>query len=91
MQPDERQDLAEHGVIADISGVFVDAGGEPVDGRICNRMIGIDATQMHAIPEVIAIVYGAAKAPAVRAAVRGGLVNALVTHASLARTLIGEG
>jgi DNA-binding transcriptional regulator LsrR (DeoR family) len=54
-------------------------------------MIGIDAAQMQAIPEVIAIVYGAAKAPAVRAAVRGGLVNALVTHASLARTLIGEG
>jgi DNA-binding transcriptional regulator LsrR (DeoR family) len=90
MQPDECQDLAEHGVIADISGVFVDAGGEPVDGRICNRMIGIDATQMHAIPEVIAIVYGIAKAPAARAAVRGGLVDALVTHASLARTLLGD-
>ena len=56
---------------ADISGVFVDAAGEPVDGRATDRMIGIDAAQMHAIPEVIAIVYGAAKAPAARAAVRG--------------------
>jgi DNA-binding transcriptional regulator LsrR (DeoR family) len=27
----------------------------------------------------------------VRAAVGGGLVNALVTHASLARTLLGDG
>ena len=53
-------------------------------------MIGIDATQMQAIPEVVAIVYGIAKAPAARAAVRGGLVDALVTHASLARTLIGD-
>ena len=46
---------------------------------------------MQAIPEVLAIAYGKAKAPAVRAAVRGGLVNGLVTHASLARTLLGDG
>jgi DNA-binding transcriptional regulator LsrR (DeoR family) len=91
MRPEECEDLGARGVIADISGVFVDAAGAPVEGPVSARMIGIDAAQMQAIPEVIAIVYGAAKASAVRAAVRGGLVNALVTHASLARTLIGEG
>jgi DNA-binding transcriptional regulator LsrR (DeoR family) len=91
MQPEEREHLSECGVIGDISGVFVDAEGAPVEGRISNRMIGIDAVQMKAVPEVIAIVYGTAKAPAARAAIRGGLVNALVTHTSLARTLLGDG
>ena len=92
MRPEEREDLGAHGVIADVSGVFVDAAGAPVDGpaqrpddRHRRRP---DARRS---PRSIAIVYGVAKAPAARAAVRGGLVNALVTHASLARTLIGEG
>ena len=53
-------------------------------------MIGIDAEQMQTIPEVLAIAYGIAKAGAVRAAVRGGLVNALVTHAALAHALLAD-
>jgi DNA-binding transcriptional regulator LsrR (DeoR family) len=91
MRAEERDELSRSGVIGDISGVFVDAEGAPVEGHLSDRMIGIDARQMQAIPEVLAIAYGRAKAPAVRAAVRGGLVNALVTHASLARTLLGDG
>ena len=71
MGAEEREELSRCGVIGDISGVFVDAEGTPVEGRISDRMIGIDARQMQAIPEVIAIVYGNAKAPAARAAVRG--------------------
>jgi DNA-binding transcriptional regulator LsrR (DeoR family) len=51
-------------------------------------MIGITAEQMRGVPEVIAIVYGGAKVRAVLAAVRGGLVNSLVTHSTLAESLI---
>jgi DNA-binding transcriptional regulator LsrR (DeoR family) len=43
---------------------------------------------MGAIDEVVAIPYGMAKVQAVRAAVRGGLVNGVVTHAPLARALL---
>ena len=64
--------------------MLVDAAGEPVRSGLTERMIGITAEQMRAVPEVIAIVYGMAKVHAVLAAVRGGMVNSLVTHSTLA-------
>ena len=36
------------------------------------------------VPEVVAVVAGASKAPAVRAALKGGLVHGLVVDATLA-------
>jgi len=84
----DRQALVRLGVCADISGVFLSADGEPVQTRLAERMIGIDAEQMRAIPEVIVIPYGMAKVPAVRAALRSGLVGGLVTHTTLAEALL---
>jgi DNA-binding transcriptional regulator LsrR (DeoR family) len=84
----ERRELGRRGVVAEISGVLVDAAGVPVTSDLTERMIGITAEQMRAVPEVIAIVYGTAKVRAVLAAVRGGMVNSLVTHSTLAEELI---
>lgn len=84
----ERAELLARGVCAEISGVLVDAAGEPVRSALTDRMIGITAEQMRGIREVIAIVYGTAKVEAVLAAVRGGMVNSLVTHSTLAQALI---
>jgi DNA-binding transcriptional regulator LsrR (DeoR family) len=52
-------------------------------------MIGISAEQMRAIPDVVVIPYGTAKAPAVHAVLRSGLVSGVVTHSELARRLLG--
>jgi DNA-binding transcriptional regulator LsrR (DeoR family) len=84
----ERRELALLGVCAEISGVLVDSDGAPVPSSLTERMIGITAEQMRAVPEVIAIVYGTAKVDAVLAAVRGGMVDSLVTHSTLAEALI---
>jgi DNA-binding transcriptional regulator LsrR (DeoR family) len=51
-------------------------------------MIGITAEQMRAIPEVIGIVYGLGKVNALLAAVRGGMVNSVVTHSTLAAAML---
>ncbi len=87
----ERAELGRRGVCADVSGVLVDAAGTPVPAALTERMIGITAAQMRAVPEVIAIAYGRAKTRAVLAAVRGGMVNSLVTHSTLAQALITAG
>jgi len=84
----ERGELREAGVCAEVSGVLIDDEGHPVTAPLTERMIGITAAQMRAIPEVIGIVYGLAKARAVLAAVRGGYVDSLVTHSTLATALI---
>jgi DNA-binding transcriptional regulator LsrR (DeoR family) len=86
---DDRQALRSLGVCADISGVFVSAEGEPVPTELAARVISLTADQMRAIPEVIVIPYGIRKAPAVRAALRSGLVDGIVTDAGLARAVLG--
>ena len=84
----DRKALRRLGVCADISGVFLSADGEPVKTDLTERMIGIDAEQMRAIPEVLVIAFGMAKVPAMRAALRSGLVGGVVTHTVLAQALL---
>ncbi|SNR69185.1 sugar-binding transcriptional regulator [Blastococcus mobilis] len=84
----DRQVMRDLGVCADISGIFLSAEGEPVTTELAERMIAISADDMRTIPEVVAIPYGIRKAPAVRAALRSGLVDGIVTHATLARAVL---
>lgn len=87
----EQDRLRAAGVLVDISGVLLDHGGEPVRTDLTDRMIAITAEQMRAIPELIGIAYGEAKAEAVRVAMTGGFVDGLVTHRELAHALLGGG
>lgn len=84
----EQRALHKLGVRAEVSGVLIDLRGTPVRAALTTRMIGVNAAQLRQIPEVIAIAYGPAKAPAVRAALNGGLVRSLVTHRALAEILV---
>ncbi|WP_380166569.1 sugar-binding transcriptional regulator [Jannaschia sp. R86511] len=86
----ERDSLRAGGVRADISGILLDADAVPVRTPLTERMIGITAEQMLAIPEVIAIAYQTSKTEALRLAVRSGLVGGLVTHTAVARELLEQ-
>jgi DNA-binding transcriptional regulator LsrR (DeoR family) len=80
--------LAARGVTAEISGILIDADGQPVSSSLDRRTIGIRAEQLRAIPDVTALAYGAEKAPAVRAALASGMVDGLVTTRDLAAALL---
>ena len=54
-------------------------------------MIVTPGPVLERIPFVLAVAWGVPKSAAVRAAIRGGFVHGLVTHASLARALISAG
>jgi flavin-dependent dehydrogenase len=82
--------LLELGVRAEVSGILIDADGEPVPTPLTERMIGVDAATLSRVPEIIAVAYDATKSRAVLAAVRGGLVNSLITHRSLADALLRD-
>ncbi|CAA9231072.1 MAG: Transcriptional regulator [uncultured Blastococcus sp.] len=84
----DRRLMCDLGVCADISGVFLSAEGEPVTTELAERMVAISAEEMRSIPEMIVIPYGVRKAPAVRAALRSGLIGGMVTHAALAQALL---
>lgn len=84
----EQQQLRDDRVCADVSGVFLDADGRPLRTVLNDRMVAISAAQMAAVPEVIAIPYGTGKHAAVWSAIRSGLVDSLVTHSSMAASLL---
>jgi DNA-binding transcriptional regulator LsrR (DeoR family) len=84
----ERQEMYDLGVRAELCGIQLDAEGNTVTTALTERLIGIDAEGLRAVPEVIAIAYGAPKAQAVRAGLRGGFATSLVTHRGMAWELL---
>jgi DNA-binding transcriptional regulator LsrR (DeoR family) len=86
--PQERDAISALGVCAELAGVFIDGAGRPVATPLDDRMIVTPGPALERIPFVLAAAFGLAKAPAVLAAIRGDMVHGLVTHASLARTLL---
>src|SRR5580692_4105833 len=86
--PAERDAVAALGVCAELAGVFIGEDGRPLPTPLDSRMIVTPGPALEQIPFVLCVAYDVAKSPAVCAAIRGGLVHGLVTHASLARSLL---
>jgi DNA-binding transcriptional regulator LsrR (DeoR family) len=84
----ERREIYDLGVRGELSGVQIDGEGNPVTTPLTDRLIGIDAQQLHAVPDVIAVAYGTAKVDAVHAGIRGGFITSLVTHTAMASGLL---
>ena len=84
----ERREIYDLGVRAELSGVQIDGQGNPVTTPLTDRLVGITAEQLHAVPDVIAVAYGTAKIDAVDAGIRGGFITSLVTHSAMANGLL---
>jgi DNA-binding transcriptional regulator LsrR (DeoR family) len=86
----EQARLRREGVCADVGGVFLTTEGRILQTALNDRMIAISGAQMRSVQQLIAVPYGVAKAPAVRAALLSGLVDTVVTHVSLAEALLAD-
>jgi DNA-binding transcriptional regulator LsrR (DeoR family) len=86
---DERA-LRKLGAVGDICLRFFDADGNVVKSALDRRVLGIDTKTLRAIPRVVAVAGGARKYTAIRAALRGGWANVLVTDLETARRLAAE-
>lgn len=86
--PREAGELAGQGVRADLSGVLIDAAGQPVASALTDRMVGVTAEDLQRVPEVIGLAYGLGKVGAAAAGIAGGMLKGLVTHTGLARALL---
>ena len=80
--------LRERGAVGDVCLRYFDAQGERVVGSLDDRVLGIDADQLRAIPRRVALAGGIDKASAIRAALLGGWVNVLITDLAVARRLV---
>jgi DNA-binding transcriptional regulator LsrR (DeoR family) len=77
------------GAIAEVCSTVLDASGSAIraDG-LPGRFIAISSEQLRAVPDVVAIAGGAAKAAAILAALRSGLIHRLITDEEAARLLL---
>jgi len=82
--------LEEEGAVGDIGLRYMDAGGSPVDLEISERMIGVTLEQFKNIPRVIGVAGGTAKRRVIRAALRGEILDVLVTDHATAQWLLAE-
>jgi len=82
-------ELDAAGAVADVCSVILDDGGHPIaSARLLDRLIAIGLDELRAVPDVIAIAGGTDKAPAIRAALRSGLIHRLITDERAARLLV---
>ena len=83
----ELQDLEKQGAVGDISLQFFDRNGAPVHGPLDDRVIAITLEELKKTPRVIGVAGGERKVEAIRACLKGGLVNVLVTDKFTAEKL----
>jgi DNA-binding transcriptional regulator LsrR (DeoR family) len=84
----QRTILRRQGVTAEVCAVLLDETGAQTATDFTDRCISIRGEQLRAVPDVIAVAGGAAKADAVRAVVAGGYANSLVVDTDLATALL---
>jgi len=86
----EWRELHDLGAVGDIALRSFDANGRSVAHPVNDRIIGLDLTQIKRIPRVIGVAGGAGKFEAIRGAVRGHLIDVLITDESIAIQLYEE-
>ncbi len=86
----EIKQLQECGAVGDIVFRYFDANGQPVDHDINTRIIGLKLEQLKRIPRVIGVAGGLEKLDVIRAALRGKLINVLVTDDKTVSQLLEE-
>lgn len=80
--------LRNSGAVGDVGGIHFDANGSPAGGDFNERMIGITAPDLLAIPTRLAVAGGVEKAEAILGALRGGYINMLVTDSETAEAVL---
>jgi DNA-binding transcriptional regulator LsrR (DeoR family) len=84
----ERKAFLAKEPIGDTCCRFFDAAGQEVRGVVQDRVLAVDLDDLRQIPTVIGVATGVEKAPGVLGAMRGALIDGLITDASLALALL---
>lgn len=80
--------LSQTGAVGEICLRYFDQNGKPMKPDVEKRVISIDFDSMMKIPNRIAVAGGTHKLNAIRAAIKGGWANVLITDSLVARNLL---
>jgi len=93
----ELDGLLRNGAVGDIALRYYDASGECIESDINDRIIGMTLRiigmtleQIKQVPKVVGVSGGPDKLPAIRAALRGQLINVLITDSATAEGLLED-
>ncbi len=88
LQRGELDALLRQGAVGDIAFRHFDAGGRYLETDLDERVVGLDARALAAIPRRIGVAGGPEKTAAIGAALKGRLVDVLVTDEDTAVSLM---
>lgn len=83
----DKKRMLELDVSADFGGSLVDTSGHQVDA-LDDRVIGINLSQLRAVPSVVLVGGGARKTEAIRSVLLSGCATSVVTDTSVAQALL---
>lgn len=86
--PGEFEEVTDAGAVGDICLRYFDAHGRAIASSVDDRIIGIELDQLRRIPRTVGVAGGVEKLAAIRGALRGRLINVLVTDARTAESLL---
>lgn len=84
----DRENLTQSGAVADVCGVVLNAAGDPIQSSFQKRTVAISHAELSRVGKVIAVAGGVEKADAVKAGLKSGLLDVLVTDSILAQKLM---
>jgi DNA-binding transcriptional regulator LsrR (DeoR family) len=84
---DEQEALRGAGAVGDVCLRFFDADGAALKTPLDQRVVSITAADLMQVPRRVGVAGGSGKYRAIRAALRGGWVNVIVTDLDTARRL----
>lgn len=76
--------------VGDVAARYYTATGAPIRGAVEEHVLAVTLDDLIAIPHVIGVAYGRAKAPGVLGALRGHIIDSLVCDEGLARHLLSD-
>lgn len=85
------EEILDLGAVGHLCGEHFDSTGAPIAAPLNDRVIGVGIRRLEKIPSVVAVAGGAAKGNALLAALRGGLIDVLITDSEAARFLLSQG
>lgn len=88
VSPADRIASAAAGVAIEVAGILLDGKGRPVQTPLAERTLAPTFEQLMAIPRRVAVTFGTVRAAAVATALRTGVVNALITHRTMAEEIL---